>query len=137
MAYEVDLDPTHKVLRITVTTALTDESFRHIYRSIARFAAKGGPYASILDLSQVVDFPVSSDTIRAFAATAPAVPGRRPRVMVAPQPALYGLGRMFEMHRDSMEVEVQVVRSVDEAYELVNVSPEDFTRRLLPQAMAA
>jgi hypothetical protein len=120
-----------------VRTALTDESFRHIYRSIARFAAKGGPYASILDLSQVVDFPVSTDTIKAFAATAPAVPGGRPRVVVAPQPALFGLARMYGKHRDSMGVEVQVVQSMDEAYELLKASPEDFTQRILPQAMAA
>jgi hypothetical protein len=137
MAYMVDLDPTHRVIRITVTTAVTDESFKHIYRSIARFAAKGGPYASILDLSQVVDFPISSDTIRAFAATAPAVPGGRPRVIVAPRPEVYGLSHIYEMHRDSMGVEVQVVRSVDEAYELLKASPKDFTQHLLPETMAA
>ena len=101
----VDLDPTHRVLRTTVTTAITDESFKEIYRSVARLAATGGPYASIVDLSQVVDFPVSADTIRAFAATGPAVPGGRPRVMVAPRPALYGLARMFELYRDSMNVQ--------------------------------
>jgi hypothetical protein len=44
---------------------------------------------------------------------------------------------MFEMHRDSMGVQVQVVRSLDEAYDLLGVSPEDFTQRLVPETMAA
>src|SRR5215471_151844 len=67
MDFVVDLDPPHRVLRTTVTTAVTDESFKEIYRSGARLAATGGRYASIVDLSQVVDFPVSADNIRAFA----------------------------------------------------------------------
>jgi hypothetical protein len=137
MDYAVDLDPIHRVLRTTVTTALTDESFKEIYRSVARLSATGGPYASILDLSQVADFPVSPETIRVFAATSPAVPGGRPRVMVAPRPALYGLARMFELYRDSMNVQVQVVQSLDEAYELLKVTQEDFTQRLFPEEVAA
>src|SRR5579871_152934 len=63
----VDLDPTHRVLRITVTTALADEACTDIYRTVARLASRGGPYAAITDLSQVADFPVSYKTVRALA----------------------------------------------------------------------
>ena len=132
----VDLDPTHRVLRITVTRALTDESSSEIYRAIASLAATGGPYAAITDFSQVVDCPVSTNTIRELAATIPAVPGGRPRVIVAPQTAVYGLARMFELHRDSMGGQFHVVRSMDEAYDLLKVTPQDFTQRLFPEEMA-
>ena len=92
----VDLDPRHQVLRITVTTALTDEAARDIYRAVAQLASQGGPYAAITDFSQVVDFPISANTIRDLAASTPAIPlGGRPSVMVARQPALFGLARMF------------------------------------------
>jgi hypothetical protein len=137
MDYVIDLDPTHRVLRITVTTILTDEAFKEIYRTIQRLASRGGPYAAIMDLSQVVDFPISADTIRAFAATAPAVPAGRPRVVVAPRPALYGLSRMFELHRDSMGGQFHVVQSMDEAYDLLKVTSQDFSQRLYPESMAA
>jgi hypothetical protein len=134
MDYAVDLDPTHRVLRITVTTALTDEAATDIYHSVARLASRGGPYAVITDFSQVVDFPISANTIRALAATAPPIPlGGRPSVMVARQPALFGLARMFEMHREAMGVQLQVVHSMDEAYDLLKVSPQDFTQRLFPE----
>jgi hypothetical protein len=139
MDYVVDLDPTHRVLRTTVTTlVLDDEAFKEMNRSIARLANTGGPYAAaILDLSQVADFPLSSDTVRALAAAAPPEPASAPRVIVAPQPVQYGLSRMFELHRDAMGVEVQVVHSMDEAYEFLKVSPEDFTEHLFPDEVAA
>jgi hypothetical protein len=138
MDHAVDLDSTHKVLRITVTTtALTDEAFKEMYQSTARFAATGGPYAAIFDLSQVADFRVSSDTIEAFAEGAPAVPSGRLHVMVAPQSVVNGLLPMFELHGESMGVGVQVAHSMDEAYKLLGVRAEDFTQRLFPERMAA
>jgi hypothetical protein len=47
-----------------------------------------------------------------------------------------GLARMFELYRDSMGVQVQVVQSLDEAYELLKVTPEGFTQRLFPEEVA-
>jgi hypothetical protein len=138
MDFVVDLDPKHRVLRITVTTALTDKAGKEIYQAVARLASRGGPYAAITDLSQVVDFPISAETVRALAATGPAIPlGDRPSVIVARQAALYGLARMFELHRDSMGGQLRIVRSMDEAYDLLKVSPEDFSQRLFPEDVAA
>jgi hypothetical protein len=137
MDFVVDLDPTHRVLRLTVTTALTDKVAKDMYRTLARFASQGGPYAAIMDLTPVADFPLSANIVRALAATAPAVPVGRPRVIVAAQPALYGLARMFEFHRNSMGGQLQVLHSMDEAYDLLKVSPEDFSQRLFPVDVAA
>jgi hypothetical protein len=138
MDFVVDLDPKHCVLRITVTTVLTDRAGRDIYQAVARLVSRGGPYAAITDLSQIEDFPISADTVRALAAAAPAIPlGDRPSVIVARQPALYGLARMFELHRDSMGGQLQVVQSIDEAYDLLKVRPEDFSQRLFPVDVAA
>lgn len=137
MDYLIDVDPTHHVLRVTVTKPLTDELLTEVYRSLSHAASKGGPYASILDLSQVVDFPLSTNTIRSLAATDPAVPIGRPRVVVASEPAMYGFARMFELTRDSMGGLFHVVRDLDEAYALLEVPPKDFSQRLLPEALAA
>ena len=53
--YEVRdrLDPTHQVLRVTVTGTVTDQASREAYASLSHFAATGGPYAMILDMSGV------------------------------------------------------------------------------------
>jgi len=120
MAYVIDIDKTHCAFRVTVTTpVLSDEELTDLYRVLERFACKGGPYSAIVDLSQVVHMPVSAKTIRSLEASASAVPAGTPRVIVAQEPVAFGLSRMFELSRDAMGGQLQVVRSMDEAYGLV------------------
>jgi hypothetical protein len=68
---------------------------------------------------------------------APAVPAGRTRVLVATEPLAFGFGRMFELSRDSMGGQYQVVRSLQEAYDLIGVRAEDFTGRVFPVDRAA
>jgi hypothetical protein len=72
--FVIDFDPAHGVLRTTVRSVLTDEAAKNIYQAVARIAPRGGPFAAITDLSQVVEFPISDETIRGLAANAPAIP---------------------------------------------------------------
>jgi len=137
MKYVIDLDPTHLVLRVTMTGAATDPAWREMYASLSHFAAAGGPYALILDLSGVTDDQLSTGTVRDVARKPPAVPVGRPRVVVAPRPEEYGLFRMFERLRDEMRGQFHFVLSVDEAYAMLGVSPENFFQRLFPEQLAA
>jgi len=138
MNHIIDLDPTHRALRVTVTTsALTDNELTNLYRSIQRFASQGGPYVAILDLSQVTRMPVSANTITALAASAPAVPGGGRHVIVAKEPIAFGLSRMFELSRNATSEQLQVVRSIDEAYSLLGVNSGGFSQRLFPERSAA
>jgi hypothetical protein len=137
MDYVIDLAPMHGVLRGTVTSAFTDEGCTDLYRTVERIASRGGPYAGILDLSQAPAFPISARTVRVLAETNPALPAGRPRIIVASTPVIYGLARMFELCRDSMGGELQVVRSLEEAYDRLGVRPEDFTERIFPDDLAA
>jgi hypothetical protein len=134
----IDLDPTHRVLRATVTTrALIDEGLIDLYRLIERIESQGGPYSAIIDLSEVLAMRVSTKTIRTLAAWNPAVPRGTPRVIVAKKDVIFGLSRMFELSRDSMHGQLHVVHSLDEAYNLLGVNSEDFSKRLFPQRSAA
>ena len=135
--YVIDLDPTHEILRVTVTVTMTDPASREMYASISHFAAAGGPYAGILDLSGVTGNELSTETIRDLAQKPPAVPGGRPRVVVAPRPEDYCLCRLFELWRNEMGRQLDLVLSVDEAYAMLGVSLEDFSQRLFPELLAA
>jgi hypothetical protein len=137
MKYVIDLDPTHLVLRVTMTGALTDPAWREMYASLSRFAATGGPYALILDLSELTGDQLSTRTVRDVAKQPPAVPVGRPRVVVAPRPEDYGLLHMFESLRDGMGGQFHVALSVDEAYAMLGVSPENSYQRLFPEKLAA
>jgi hypothetical protein len=108
--YVIDLDPVHRVLRLTAGKTLTDAILVEMYTTMARFASQGGPYAAIFDGSAVVDSTVSAHTVRSLAAKAPAVPAGTPRVLVAPSLLIYGLSRMLQLLRDGMGGLLQVVR---------------------------
>jgi hypothetical protein len=44
---------------------------------------------------------------------------------------------MYEMSRDGMRVDLEVVKFIDEAYRMFGVRPEDFSQRLFPAYNAA
>jgi hypothetical protein len=119
------------------TTVLTDEGLTDLYRVVGRIASQGGPYSAIMDLSKVVNMPVSAETIRILAENNPAVPSGTPRVIVAKQAIAYGLARMFQLSRDEMGGQLHVVQSMDEAYNVLRVKSEDFSQRLFPERSAA
>jgi hypothetical protein len=138
MHFEIDLDPTHQVLRVTVTAVVaTHELAEDCYRCVKRIASRGGPYAGIWDLSGVASTTESTDQIRDRAESDPAIPVGRTRVVVAKEPVIYGLSRMGQLMRDSIGGQLQVVHTLEEAYEIVGVRPEDFTERLFPEVPAA
>src|SRR5215469_11948140 len=137
MKYVIDLDPTHQVLRVTVTGTVTDQASQEAYASVSHLAATGGPYAMILDMSGVTGNQLSIEAIRDLAQKPPAVPVGRPHVVVAPRPEDYGVVRMFELLRDGMGGQFHAVLSVDEAYAMLGVCPENFSQRLFPEQLAA
>ena len=137
MEYAIDLDPTHEVLRVTMTGIVTGPVFREIYASLSRFAATGGPYALILDMSGVTSNQLSIEALRDLAQKPPAVPLGRLHVVAAPRPEDYGVVRMFELLRDGMGGQFHNVLSVDEAYAMLEVGPENFSQRLFPEQLAA
>ena len=74
----------------------------------------------------MTDFEVSSDAIRRLAATPPALPAGYMRVLVIPQIFIYGLARMFQILGEKNRPELQVVRTLDEAYTMLGVEFPDF-----------
>jgi hypothetical protein len=130
--YRVDLDSAHSVVRLTVTAEIvTLELAEDIYRHLSEVTSRGGPYAASFDLSGVKRSTISAEAIRSFALRAPAVPEGRTRVEVAKEPSVYGLARMLQLYRDLMGGQHQVVHSLEEAYGMVGVHPEDFTECLI------
>jgi hypothetical protein len=54
----------------------------------------------------------------------------RPHVVVGEAPAIFGLARVFQMCREFRHGEFEVVLTLEEAYEMTEARPEDFTQRL-------
>lgn len=137
MGYVIDLDPTHLILRVTIGNVLTDELSQEIYRTVKRLASRGGPFAGIFDLSKVEDDRVSPEVAAEQAASDSPIPGQGLCVLVAKAPALFEHLRMVELTRNWMGGQFELVESLDEAYRLLGVHPEDFSERLFPKKLAA
>jgi hypothetical protein len=133
----IDLDPAAGIVRVTVDGVLTDELLQKTYNTLKRVVSGSGPYSGIFDFSQIVEDRVSSEGIRVLAGEAPTVLSGRQRVVVASTPSLHGLFRMYEMCRDGMRVDLEVVEYIDQAYRIFGVHPEDFSQRLFPAYTAA
>ncbi len=138
MHYQVDLDPTHTVIRLTVIDEVVSlECAESCYWVLSRVASGGGPYAAIYDLSRTKNTTMPTETVRGFARRPPSIPTGRPHVIVGKFPVIYGLARLFQMCGEFVGKEFEVVHSLEEAYERVGVRPEDFTVCLLPERLAA
>jgi len=138
MHCQIDRDPTHRVLRLTVTTeVVTKELADDFNRALLLVASRDGPYASIIDLSGVTGTTLSADEVRDFARLPYPVPGGRTRVVVAKETLIFGFARMAQLCRDFMGAQFRVVQSLEDAYAMLGVRPEDFTERVFPIDRAA
>jgi hypothetical protein len=132
MDYQVDLDPMHSVIRFTVTAeTITFELAEEVYQHLSEFTSRGGPYAAIYDLSAAKRATIPTDMVRGFARRAPSIPVGRPHVVVGKDPVIYGLARVFQMCGEFLGNQFDVVWSLEEAYDMVGVRPEDFTECLI------
>jgi len=132
MDYQVDLDPTHTVIRLAVTAEIvTLELAEDIYRHLSEVGSSGGPYAAIYDLSAAKHTTMLTETVRGFARRRPSIPIGRKQVVVGKEPHIFGLARLFEISGDCDDEQFEVVHSLEEAYDIVGARPEDFTECLV------
>jgi hypothetical protein len=122
----VDFDAKNNILRGTLEGPITGALLLDLYKKGTDFVAAHPPCRAILDFSGVTDFEVSSEAIRQVAAAPPAIPAGYMRVLVIPQIFIYGLARMFQILGEKSRPELQVVRSLDEAYHLLGVENPEF-----------
>src|SRR4030095_9853178 len=132
MHYVIDLDPAARIVRVTVDGVLTDELLVETYGTLERLVTGEDPYSGIFDFSKVAEDLVSSEGISALARKAAIILCGKLRVVVASTPSVHALFRRYEMSRDGMCADLQVVGSIDEAYRMFGVHPEDFSQRLFP-----
>ena len=58
-------------------------------------------------------------------------------MVVAKETLIFGFARMAQLYRDFMGAQFRVVRSLEDAYAMLGVRPEDFTERVFPIDRAA
>jgi hypothetical protein len=128
IAFQIDIDHVHSVMRLTVKVEIvTLEVAEDIYSELTLLSRKGGPWAAIYDLSAAKDTTIPVEIVRGYARRRPSVPMGKPHVVVGEAPAIFGLARIFQMCREHLHGRFDIVSSLEEAYKIVDVRPEDFT----------
>ncbi|MGO9087528.1 MAG: hypothetical protein ACLQBK_20105 [Candidatus Sulfotelmatobacter sp.] len=126
VALVVEFDANNNVLRGTLNGRMTGTILLDLYARAKKYMASRPPCRGILDFSKVTEFEVSSAAIRQVAAAAPAFPAGYMRVLVIPRDLIYGLARMFQILTEKTRPELRVVRTMEEAYRLLDVTSPDF-----------
>jgi hypothetical protein len=127
MSSHFDFDKKNKTIRCRVEGRVTDGSLREHYRTIAQHGAENPTYSGLLDMSGVVSFSVTAETVRELAQLPPAIPDPNiPRVIVAGSNQMFGMARMFELQGADARPNLHVVRTEKEAFAILGVTAPDF-----------
>ena len=127
MGFVVDFDATNNILRVTMDGHIIDSVALSCAETVGKYAASHQEYRGIVDLSNVTKYDVSPEVIRQFARTPPSLSGEaHPLVIVAPKEHPYGMSRMFQLLSETTRPNQHVVRTMDEAFELLHVMSPAF-----------
>ena len=126
MGFMMSFDARNNLLRMTLEGRVTDAILSDSYATAAKYVAANPPCRGIWNFSDVTQFEVSTDTIQGLARSSPIILSGHMRVIVAPQDHLYGMARMFQILGQETRSDLHVVRTMDEAYRLLQVESPEF-----------
>jgi hypothetical protein len=125
--YRFEHDAAHGILRLSYIGKISDELIKKAYQATPTAVFKTNPRGMIVDLSEVTQFEVSTQTIQELANYQPTVKDPSvPRIIVAPTPYLFGMSRMFQILGEQTRPMLQVMSSVEEAYAQLNITKPQF-----------
>ena len=98
------------------------------FEAIAAFAGDNAVEGVITDFSQVTGSDFSVGFLRRLADSKPVIAPGKPSVIVAPQPVMFGMARVFQNLRERDGADNVVVRSIQEALKLMGLEGCEFKR---------
>ncbi|MGA9979012.1 MAG: hypothetical protein WBQ08_10330 [Candidatus Sulfotelmatobacter sp.] len=125
MGCVLDFDARSAVLRVTVEGVVTDKSLLECYATVTKYFASHPPCRGILLFSHT-KFEVSSNVVKRLASGASAFPAGFMRVFVTPTDVVYGTARMFQILAEKSRPDLHVVRTLEEAYKLLQLESPEF-----------
>ena len=127
MGCSFEFDPVNNVLRYSWEGNLTDETLMLGDDGGRRLLAARPPCNGILDFSKVTKVDASSKKIQGIASKPPAYAFGQTVVLVAPEDLVYGLSRMFATLGEKRRPNMYVVRTMQEAYRLLQIDSPQFS----------
>jgi len=130
LGYRIEFDSTHRIVHLVYDDGVTETSFLAGLKSVEYFAKLHSISGIITDFSAIGsgDFRLSNPFLRAFAQSHSSIASGKPRIIVAPQPAIFGLARMYRTLRESVRDSTVpgVARTFEDALKLLGVESPEF-----------
>jgi len=121
---DLKIDPQLKLVHSIYYGELEDSDLSEQRFQMANHPDFRPDFSYILDFTGVTKLKVSTAAVR-DCATSPSLFIRDAvRVMVAPAEAVFGLSRMYQMLAEQTRPNIQIVRTLEEAYKVVGISGE-------------
>ena len=134
MGFAVDFDTKNNILRVTFDGHVTDSVALSCAETAGRCVAAYPAFRGIVDLLKVTKYDVSPEVIRQLARTPPSASGEaHALVIVAPKGHPYGMSRMFQLLSETTRPNQHVVRTMDEAFEILQLESPTFDPVDLPK----
>ncbi len=97
MAYDFELDATHRVLLFRFSGDVSEQRIGQFDGEAGAQIERIHPRAAIFDFTAVTSFNVSSASVRSLAEAPPLIPDVAcPRVVAAPAKHIFAMSRMFQ-----------------------------------------
>jgi len=127
MAYSLHIEETARVAMARFEAALAPGQLEALAADSRALASRYGLCDSIVDFSGLVRIEIDTSYLRTMANRQPVMTGKR-RVLVAPQPEMFGLGRLYGLQQAATTgaTEPEMVRTLDEAFAALGLRSPNF-----------
>jgi len=116
--------------RIVLTTAegeITAEDLESHAEALAK-DVRAGEFDELTDLTRVTSASATTEAVRRMGMWLRDEDTNRPGAklaIVAPSDAAFGMGRLYQAHRDHPDIEIRVFRDMSEGLTWLGVSPDE------------
>jgi hypothetical protein len=126
--FHFEYDEANKIFAVRMTGSVTDDVFRMVYASVARYLEGREVRAALIDLSSMTAFDVSAAAVRQVSAQPAPIEDPTPRYIIATEAHVFGMARMFQIVAAHGIKELHVVRSVQDAHDALGLAATQFER---------
>jgi hypothetical protein len=127
LVYRLEFDRQHRIVRCAFENDVAEPELFEADRELTLFTGRTRVEGAIYDFSGVRNFRISPSAMEKLVTlTSPGLAGKQ-RVVIAPQPVVFGMCRIFQSLRDSAGDDlVAVVRTFPEALKILGIRDLEF-----------
>jgi hypothetical protein len=121
MPVTIEIDAAKKTILTTFTGEIGDEDISFARKELGSRPNFDPTFSHIIDFQTVTAANISTQFLRNFANEESVFRRQARQIVVAPQPHIFALARMTQILMEAHRPNIQVLRSLDEAYATLGI----------------